>query len=271
MNQMLTLKQMLTLNETNVSRAFTLLLLPAIMLLSACASNSPAPNAQANSSAANPAEVQQMLQEWKELKPGITRMLAVEDEMNQLLGQLGRLSNALNESDQQQQIATTNSNNQQSLNQTSISPVASAPVVAAAAAAPAVSASAAAEPAATDANATTSPSQTVAAPAHTSAKFALQLASVTDKHQLPNIWQEMYSKNPQLLADLEPNFQQVYVNNNNYFRLKLGGFDTQQAAAQKCRQLKTAGVFCLVVSYTPSDFAQLANPQSANSQLTANN
>lgn len=265
------MNQMLTLNTTNVSRAFTLLLVPAILMLSACASNSPSANAQAKASATNPEEVQQMLQEWKELKPGITRMLAVEDEMNQLLGQLGRLSSALNESDQQPQIATTNSNNQHSLTQTSITPVASAPVVTTAVAAAVVPPSAA-ESAATDTSvkATTDTSQ-VATPARTSAQFALQVASVTDKHQLPNIWQQMYSKNPQLLADMEPNFQQVYVNNNNYFRLKLGGFDSQQAAAQKCRQLKTAGVFCLVVSYTPSDFAQLANPQSANSQLTANN
>ncbi len=252
----------------NVSRAFKLMLLPAITLLCACASNSPPHTAQAASVAANPQDVQQMLQEWKELKPGITRMLAIEDEMNQLLGQLGRLSNALDTSNQQQVAGSpVNQAAPVASGAPTITPVIeTAPAIKPVASAPIISAPVAASKLVPNDRPTPENSATNSEQSSSATHFALQVASVTEKHKLPNIWQEMYSKNPQLLADMQPNFQQVYVNNNNYYRLKLGGFETQAAAAQKCRSLKAAGVFCLVVNYTQSDFAQLANRQ-----LTANN
>lgn len=91
------------------------------------------------------------------------------------------------------------------------------------------------------------------------ANFALQVASITEPHRLPQMWQQMINKNPQLLENMEPNFQKTQVKNTDYYRLKVGSFNTQQEANHKCSNLKAAGLPCLVVGYTGSNFAQLTN------------
>jgi cell division septation protein DedD len=105
----------------------------------------------------------------------------------------------------------------------------------------------------------------VAPPASVSspANFALQLVSITERHLLPHVWQEMREKTPQLLADMEPNFQKINVRNTDYYRLKVGGFTTRNEANQKCTDLKSAGISCLVVDYTASNFLQLTNQPGA--------
>jgi hypothetical protein len=101
------------------------------------------------------------------------------------------------------------------------------------------------------------------------ANFALQVASITDMRRLPIVWQEMMDKNRALLADMEPNFERTNVRNTDYYRLKLGGFSTEQEASRKCGSLKNAGVDCLVVGYTRSNFAQLSDYTAV--PLTAQN
>lgn len=218
-----------------------------------------------------------MLQEWKTLKPGIERILTIEEEMNLLLGQLGRLNEALDQSGSGERQVASGAPYTESY-------------VAASVPAPMPEQIAAQEPipkqtAMPEIETTipaSQPTPVAALPVETAAvqevaqddwsqptvnaQYAIQVASIPDKRQLPTVWQELYAQNPDLLADLQPNFQHAWVNNKDYYRLKLGGFASQGEAQTRCRQLKSAGVSCLVSDYTHSDFTQLAN-----AQLTARN
>lgn len=224
-------------------------------------------------------EYEQMLQEWKSLKPGLTRMLAIEEEMNQLIGQLALLAKVT-----ENQIA-------------SVTPVPVAPTITSA---PILNAPVVNEPALSESTYVSAPSAPVklaiaaptpalvSAPAPTSipapavndreatnvettksetsntetantdsANYSLQVASLTELKLLPKKWQEMQRSHPQLLADLTPNFQAIKVNNTTYYRLKVGGFNTAQDANKKCSELITAGISCLPAKYSESNFAQI--------------
>lgn len=197
-------------------------------------------------------EYDQLLEEWKTLKPGLSRLLAIEGELNLLLGQLEQLSSSLEASQGPGAIAQKPA--------TEAAPVPTAvplPADAELVTAP-IALHQLDEPLAD----TYTPAQDEA-PEETEtarhANFALQVASITDMRQLPGIWQAMMDKNSLLLANLEPNFQKTNIRNTDYYRLKLGGFSTQQDAAKKCNELKSAGVSCIVTHYTSSNFAQLAD------------
>ncbi len=192
----------------------------------------------------------QLLKEWQNLKPGLERLLVIEEELNLLLGQLAQL--------------TANLDNPQaapSVAQASRAPVPTQMI-------PVVSST----PPVTD----TPPAQVVApvtpvavsqpaiAPANLPASarsggFALQVASITELHRLPEIWQQLQNKHPRLMATMEPNYQKTQVRNTDYYRLKIGQFASRQEANSKCSALQSAGVNCLVVDYTESRFADLAN------------
>lgn len=235
--------------------------LSTLLCLMGCQSNPQSKSAAANTDqqtiAAKQKEYDQLLEEWKTLKPGLSRLLAIEGELNLLLGQLEQLSTSLEASQSPTAIAASDSSN-----------VAPAPIaVPLPADAELVTAPIAintpSEPEAdTDIDAQNAPKEDTASASD--ANFALQVASITDMRRLPQIWQEMMDKNPELLANLEPNFQKTNVRNTDYYRLKLGGFSTQQEASRKCSQLKTAGVSCIVADYTSSNFAQLANYNEAS-------
>lgn len=221
-----------------------------------------------------------MLQEWKTLKPGLQRMLVIEEEMSQLIGQLALLADA--------------TQNTQATSTPAV--VAAAPVTAPAA--PALTKTTA-DTAELSAASEPEPAKLASAPTHTStlalvpasapasipapamaaspapaptpepetsdktaqnsdsANYSLQVASLTELKLLPKKWQEMRNTHPQLLADLTPNFQAIKVNNTTYYRLKIGGFSTMQDANKKCSELQSAGISCLPAKYSESNFAQI--------------
>ena len=191
----------------------------------------------------------ELLQEWSELKPGLTRLLAIEEELNLLLGQLAQLSTSLEES-----TASSESN------------VSNAPAPSVAHYSPTPSAHPVQEVLATAEIPETTPMETssdsaeqteIATPVD--ANFALQVASIPEYYRLPAIWSQLLDKNPQLLANMEPNYQKTNVRNTDYYRLKIGSFATRQDANRKCNDLKAAGMNCLVVDYTSSNFDQITN------------
>ena len=244
------------MNKLSNHTLVTAAVLSALMCLVGCQSNPQPKNtkapADAQTLAAKQQEYDQLLEEWKTLKPGLSRLLAIEGELNLLLGQLEQLSSSLEESQEPTAIA-----------QNPVPIVTPAPTAAPLPTnAELVTAPIAMDRLADPVADTYTPVQEDAAeetePA-SDAHFALQVASITDMRKLPTIWQEMMDKNSILLANLEPNFQKTNVRNTDYYRLKLGGFSTQQEAARKCNELKNAGVSCIVTDYTHSNFAQLAD------------
>lgn len=202
-------------------------------------------------------EYDQLLAEWKTLKPGLSRLLAIEGELNLLLGQLEQLSSSLEQSQAPTAIASAYSPESAEAIPTPETTPLPLPADAELVTAPI----AANTPSVPDTNSYAEEAAVVEEKQTTTsdANFALQVASITDMRRLPIVWQEMMDKNRSLLADMEPNFQRTNVRNTDYYRLKLGGFSTQQEASRKCDDLKSAGVNCIVVDYTSSNFAQLAD------------
>lgn len=283
--------------KTSIQRAVQLIIIfPLIILLTACQSN-PAQTNTANAtnsqtSSEKQQEYDQLLQDWKTLKPGITRLVAIEEELNLLLGQLSQLSSALNDSQANANldnlpapaagIPTQNTAlglESHIVNEEPKVAVAEASKVAATAApstelsmpVTAVIPQAAPEitQEITPAVATTRSQTPTNVENNSEANFSLQVASITEPSQLPDIWQLMQNKNPALLAGMTPNYQKVFIKNTDYYRLKIGAFSNRSEATQKCAQLKAAGIDCIVTNYSQSDFAQLArfSNSAALSQL----
>lgn len=284
----------------SISHALTIIaILAAFSSLTACQS---APQTATNSGSAVSADLQaitakqheydQLLKEWKDLKPGLTRLLAIEEELNLLIDQLEQLSSSLEQNQSQNKVASTPTKPtrpQPARAPETYAPVSypvvvdvpklvSTPVTADTEPAPTLTSKLVTADTTESVSETRKDAETLNQTASSSApevntpepaqaaNFALQVASITDAHLLPQIWEQMINKNPNLLADMEPNFQKIYVKNTDYYRLKIGSFSTQQQASQKCSDLKAAGVDCLVVGYTGSNFAQLTD---AGKQVTA--
>lgn len=191
----------------------------------------------------------ELLQEWSELKPGLTRLLAIEEELNLLLGQLAQLSTSLEESTASNE---SNVNNAPAPSVAHYSPTPSAQ--------PVQEVLATAEiPETISPETSNNSAEQTEATAPIDANFALQVASIPEYYRLPAIWGQLLDKNPQLLANMEPNYQKTNVRNTDYYRLKIGSFATRQDANRKCNDLKAAGMNCLVVDYTSSNFDQITN------------
>lgn len=203
----------------------------------------------------------ELLQEWSELKPGLTRLLAIEEELNLLLGQLAQLSTSLEES------TASNESNTTAPSVAHYSPTPSAQpvqeVLATAEIQETISPEILSKETISTETISTEASNNSAEQTETvtpiDANFALQVASIPEYYRLPAIWGQLLDKNPQLLANMEPNYQKTNVRNTDYYRLKIGSFATRQDANRKCNDLKAAGMNCLVVDYTSSNFDQITN------------
>mgnify|MGYP003145420843 CR=1 FL=1 len=188
----------------------------------------------------------ELLKEWSELKPGLTRLLAIEQELNLLLGQLAQLSTSLEES------AASTENHTSTPSVAHYTPTPSPQPVQEVLATAEIP-----EPVSTETSDDMAEQTEPVAPMD--ANFALQVASIPEYYRLPAIWGQLLDKNPQLLANMEPNYQKTNVRNTDYYRLKIGSFATRQDANRKCNDLKAAGMNCLVVDYTSSNFDQITN------------
>jgi len=234
-------------------------LFTAFFSLTACQSMSTTGNQtqEPQSTAAKQKEVDQMLKEWKELKPGLSRLVGIELELNLLITQLEKLSSTTETTQTSTPVATTYTPVPAETATHAMPTLKEAYVPAASTYVPSTSIS---EEIPSKPNNTpiTEPDNN-----HTNkaadANYALQVASITEMNGLSKVWNELINKNPTLLSGLEPNFQKTSVNNTDYYRLKVGSFSTQQAASKKCADLKAAGLACIVVAYTGSNFAQLTN------------
>jgi cell division protein FtsN len=264
----------------NLSMRFLVCLfsLTSTLSLSSCQSTqaiatAPAPSATAPTAttpsagmSAKQQEYEQMLQEWKTLKPGLQRMLVIEEEMSQLIGQLALLADATQNTQATNKAPTlvatpvtalaaptsaktaADTTEPSAASEPEPTKLASAPVPISISA-PALAANPAPAPAPETSDKTAQNSD--------SANYSLQVASLTELKLLPKKWQEMRNTHPQLLADLTPNFQAIKVNNTTYYRLKIGGFSTMQDANKKCSELQSAGISCLPAKYSESNFAQI--------------
>lgn len=86
--------------------------------------------------------------------------------------------------------------------------------------------------------------------AEPTAKFALQLASVTELPRLTARLAEIKKQAPALFnGQFIANVESVTVNGSTFHRLKIGAYQQKQQAANDCKKLASVGVACLVSHY----------------------
>lgn len=164
----------------------------------------------------------QLLKEWQQLKPAVSRLVVIEEELNLMISQLEQFAIA------SANTTATPSANVTVANNSAVSPSRVTPQVL---------------------------SETAE---KIDKRFALQITSLSDPLRLPIVWEQMKKKHPTELAKLEPNYEKISVNNTDYYRLKVGAYENKQQAVQSCNQLKMLSINCLVTNYIASDFSVLA-------------
>lgn len=221
------------------------------VVLSGCAGNT------VPTQTATEAALQVELAEWKKMKPGVQRLVAIESELKVLLQTLETV--ATNPTDQLE-TADAGSNVQSyvlepvSFNDKKLTPPAGilpAEAVRTESATPApASATMIAKsekvmpPSEPEVQA--EPEITSAPAPQPSRNFSLQLASVTAQDSLESTWQRLQQRYPDQLSDLDFHSEEVIVSNRTYFRVKAGSFDNYDEAKRQCAVLRKSGASCIV-------------------------
>jgi len=89
---------------------------------------------------------------------------------------------------------------------------------------------------------------TASAAAATSGAYVVQIASYRDRSEAESAWKKFNQKFGDLSSNLSPDYQSADVPGKGaYVRLRVGPFDTKDAANNLCEQLKSRSQGCLVV------------------------
>ncbi len=221
--------------------------LAVVSLVLAGCSSSPA---QEQSAAQT--ELQAELAEWKKMKPGVQRLVAIESELKVLLNTLETA--AMDPTDQLQSADVGQNVQSYVLEPVSFNDKKLTPEVKTTAAVPA-------EPTVVNRRQAAAPEPVIQAaapepktearitPAATSQQnrsFSLQLASVTEQQALESTWQRLQQRYPEQLSDLDFHSEEVIVSNRTYFRVKAGSFDSYDEAKRQCTELRKSGASCIV-------------------------
>jgi hypothetical protein len=229
-----------------IKKQFVFISLAAASLILTGCSSSPAPE----QSAAH-AELQAELAEWKKMKPGVQRLVAIESELKVLLN---TLETAAMDPTDQLQSADVGQNVQSyvlepvSFNDKKLTPEVKAAVPAQLPAVVNTTQTAEPQPA-TLASAPEKKAEALIAPAAQplqNRSFSLQLASVTEQQALESTWQRLQQRYPDQLSDLDFHSEEVIVSNRTYFRVKAGSFDSYDEAKRQCTELRKSGASCIV-------------------------
>lgn len=172
----------------------------------------------------------QLLQEWQALKPALSRLVVIEEELNLMINQLDQFAAASAKPSAQPAETVLKPAALQTTD--GPKPAEKQPVILA--------------------NNNTEKD--------TEKRFALQITSLSEPLRLPVVWEQLKKKHPQQLAALEPNYEKISVGNSDYYRLKIGAYSSKQQAMQSCSMLKGLGINCLVTNYVASDFSLLPRP-----------
>ncbi|MBH0087860.1 MULTISPECIES: SPOR domain-containing protein [unclassified Pseudoalteromonas] len=83
------------------------------------------------------------------------------------------------------------------------------------------------------------------------ARYALQVAAVTDKTRLKQSLNEIKNNSPELFqGPFIANIESVDIGGVTFYRLKLGAYETQANAKAGCDKLKKREINCVVSHYT---------------------
>ncbi|WP_281560435.1 SPOR domain-containing protein [Thalassomonas sp. RHCl1] len=187
------------------------------------------------------------LHEWQDIKPGLERLVAIEGELTELIGQLNEI---VQDNENAAQAAAAQQTASQSQPKTAPAPKP--------AQLPAVTAKADIEPAAVK----QTPTQQQKAPAREAEQkgalyYSLQLYSLSNHKQVRPTWYRLQHKHPALLGKLDAVFEKIKVNNNLYYRVKAGKFTASAKADAICSQLKALGTQCIPTEFKGKPLSEL--------------
>lgn len=218
-------------------------------------------------------EMEAELAEWKKLKPGVERLVAIESELKGLLSALegiaaseptARLETAEDGQNVQTQTIAPVVFEEKKVSQPSVvtAQVEQSQVAAAtdnkltaeihkvAHVAEVKAVDTAVEPqlaAVPEPEAKIEHQEAVTEPVTDDAKiFSLQLASVTQQQAVDQTWDRLKKRYPGVLGSLDLHSEQVLVANKTYYRVKAGRFDSYDEAKQSCKLLLNSGASCIV-------------------------
>lgn len=77
-------------------------------------------------------------------------------------------------------------------------------------------------------------------------KFSIQLAATSTEASAQSTWRAQLNKFPDFLAKFEPMISKTMSNNKEFFRLKIGGYDTFTRAQNVCNSFKNIGGQCII-------------------------
>jgi Sporulation related domain. len=168
------------------------------------------------------------LSEWKKLRPGIEKLVAIEAELIQLIDQLNQMANDNSKAvpvNHNESSPSMEKNMNVNIAEEAKTIIQKKPVL---------------EESQPEKNRAT----VLEKPTH-----AVQLASVRNKNKLTQAWMKIKQKAPQLLSSLKPSYEQVNVKGIIYYRLKAGSFNTLANGENFCEQLKQHGVKCVITTF----------------------
>lgn len=212
--------------------------LVALVLLGACSSK-PAQQAK------NDAEMQALIAEWKQLKPSVQRLVAIESELKILLQALDDLDQ---DSVERLPLAAETTNIESSVLR-EVSFEAESPLEVNAQANVAVNT----VNTVIDAQKSIAPVEPKSASAqelilknNQPTRYALQLAAVTKQEAIEPTWLQLKKTYPKLLDGLVLKSEEVMISNRIYYRVKAGEYSSFNEAQKQCDALRQQGASCIV-------------------------
>lgn len=161
--------------------------------------------------------------EWEKIKPDLYRLVAIENELKELILELNGI------------VEKSDANNNQ-LNTSNIAPVINSKAIEA-------PSSILVSPIKKITDSTINDQQL----SESNEKlYAIQLYSVSNKELLTSLWMELLDKHHSIFKDLSPSFQEIKVNEKQFYRLKAGRFSTKEEAKKLCDELYAVDVKCYI-------------------------
>ncbi|MFT5841195.1 MAG: hypothetical protein ACI9UT_003709 [Flavobacteriales bacterium] len=176
------------------------------------------------------------LEEWRKMKPSIKRLVAIESELKELIGELNTMTQQQSElpvATQPESIPTQTTKYQRDDVET--------PAVIISALKPLMS---------------TVKDTSSERPKENSIekKYAIQLGSMTDKSSIITTWETLTKKHSILLSGLIPVYEEAVLRGKIYYRLKAGGFETEVQAVKLCNKLQLLNVPCFSSTFIGESF-----------------
>ena len=81
-------------------------------------------------------------------------------------------------------------------------------------------------------------------PAAKDGKVEVQLGAEPSKEAAQTQWRRLQERMPALLGDRQPTFSKLVRGGKTVWRVRTGGFETEEAASQFCARVRAEGGAC---------------------------